>query len=255
MIDRKYVSCGIQTNDYIYENYLNEKNQNSILRKSSKIHLYSPIILKKIHFINNNNIMNKNNNNCIDNNNDKDNLNGTIKLKKRILKNFENIENNFNDNFNIIEGKKISQKKLIMPKIEKKTVKFPINTFGVNSVFQKYKNTSININFLNKNKNKINNNNTNLIYQNDLINPIKSFKLIDKTIIRKNRSLNSFEKIITKNNGNFFFISFKEESSKPSLYKSRSFRNYIKRKFSNNKNYLSNQNCLFTFRNKQNREC
>ena len=34
MIDRKYVSCGIQTNDYIYENYLNEKNQNSILRKS-----------------------------------------------------------------------------------------------------------------------------------------------------------------------------------------------------------------------------
>ena len=260
MIDRKFVSCGIQT-DFIYDINLDENNKKSILSIRSNVQLSSPKNLKYILYINKNNKINKNNNNLINNNNNdniiynnnndnnnNDDSNKTIKLKKRIFKKFEY---NLNDNINIIDGKTISQKKLIMPKIEQK-VKFPINTFGVNSIFQKYKNTSNNINFSNNN---INNNNNNLIHQNNLGNSNKSLKLIDKIRIRKNKSLNSFEKIITKNNGSFLFIGFKEELSKSNLYKSRSFRGNIKKKFSKNKNLMSNQNCFFTFKNNQIQEC
>jgi hypothetical protein len=237
--DRKFVSCGIQTNDDLIET-----NKKHILLKKPLIHLFSPRILNNIHYINsNNNILNKNNNNYINNYN---NINNTIQLKKRNLKNFEINENTYN--INMIEEKSINQKKLIIPKIEKKLIRFPINTFGINSIFQKYKNTIININLLNKN------NNNNSIFQNNLINSNNSSKLMDKKMIRK-RSLNSFEKISTKNNGDFLFIGFKEELSKPNLYRSRSYRGNIQRIYLRHKNYFSNKYGFFTFKNKQNKEC
>lgn len=159
---KKFISCGIQTNQIEEQNVFDNRLIYS-LNKNNSVKLNSPRYLYKVK---NYKLIKKTN------------FNREYNIKRN--NKFEDI---FFDNFTKTTGKKIKQKKLIIPKIVKKENKFPKNNSFIRKThFQRYKNTIVNNN------------------DNQIIN-------------QKNKSIKPLEKFSTKNNGIFINISLKNNLS------------------------------------------
>ena len=218
MIDNekgKYVSCGIQTNEHLYENIINHPKNNI---KNPVIKIYNSS--KIINFFPNNNIKT---------------INQEFEYKNLFKEGY------FNENFPNVEGRRINQKKIIIPKIKNKSYNFPkSHSFIFSSFFQRHKKTLIHFNYNKKNLN-INCNTYN-------INKLEPINLLKKITMKKNKSLNSFEKISTKNNGIFLNINLKNNELINTDIKNKNFKGNLRRiLLTRNKSCTNNKNILHTF--------